>query len=41
MIARIVSEKDDDVAVALAVETFANEIRDLAEQDRDAPGSPD
>jgi hypothetical protein len=33
-IARIVSEKDDDVAVALAVETFANEIRDLAEQDR-------
>jgi hypothetical protein len=34
VISRIVSEKDDDAAVALAVETFANEVRDLAEQDR-------
>src|SRR5262249_31927506 len=34
VISRIVSEKDDDTAVALAVETFANEVRDLAEQDR-------
>ena len=29
-ISRIVSEKDDDTAVALAVEAFANEVKDLA-----------
>jgi hypothetical protein len=33
-ITQIVSEKDDDVAVALAVEAFANEVKGLAEQDR-------
>ncbi len=33
-ISRIVSEKDDDTAVAIAVEAFANEVKDLAEQDR-------
>jgi hypothetical protein len=31
---RIVSEKDDDTAVSLAVEAFANAIKDLAEQDQ-------
>jgi hypothetical protein len=34
LISRIVSEKDDDAAVALAVEAFTNEVRDLAEQDQ-------
>ena len=33
-ISRIVSEKDDDTSVALAVEAFANEVKNLAEQDR-------
>lgn len=33
LITRIVSEPDDDAAVALAVDAFANEVRDLAEQD--------
>lgn len=33
-ISRIVSEKDDDSAVALAVEAFTNEVKGLAEQDR-------
>jgi len=34
MISRIVSEKDDETAVSLAVEAFTNEIRELAEEDR-------
>ncbi len=34
MISRIVSEKEDDTSVALAVEAFANEVKNLAEQDR-------
>ncbi len=34
LISRIVSEKDDDTAVALAVEAFTNEVNDLAEQDQ-------
>jgi hypothetical protein len=33
-ISRVVSEKDDDTAVGLAVEAFANEVRDLAERDQ-------
>jgi hypothetical protein len=33
-ISRIVSEKDDNAAVALAVEAFANEVRDLVERDQ-------
>jgi hypothetical protein len=33
-ISRIVSEKDDDTSVAIAVEAFANEVKSLAEQDR-------
>jgi len=33
-ISRIVSEKDDDTSVALAVEAFANEVKNLVEQDR-------
>lgn len=34
LISRIVSEKGDDTAVALAVEAFTNEVKDLAEQDQ-------
>jgi hypothetical protein len=33
-VSRIVSEKDDNAAVALAVEAFANEVRDLVERDQ-------
>jgi D-isomer specific 2-hydroxyacid dehydrogenase, NAD binding domain len=33
-ISRIVSEKDDNAAVALAVEAFTNEVRDLVELDQ-------
>jgi hypothetical protein len=35
LISRIVSEKDDDTPVALAVEAFTNDVKDLAE-----PGQP-
>jgi hypothetical protein len=34
LVSRIVTEKDDDTAVSLAVEAFTNEVRDLAEQDQ-------
>ncbi|MEY9269845.1 hypothetical protein ABIF23_009332 [Bradyrhizobium elkanii] len=34
VISRIVSEKDDDKAVSLAVEVFTNEVKVLAEQDQ-------
>jgi hypothetical protein len=33
LISRIVTEKDDDTAVALGVEAFTNEVKDLAERD--------